>query len=113
MIDIAEPINIVLIVNIIGATAFLDKAENIKHNIDTVIITGNEINADKTNLKATSSSPKNSRPLWYTAKSPESNMTNEKKSVYKKKKQCINIVDKITYNNFDVKTKLLDGGLVK
>ena len=64
MIDIAEPINIVLIVNIIGATAFLDKAENIKHNIDTVIITGNDINADKINLKTTSSSPKNSRPLW-------------------------------------------------
>ena len=64
MIDIAEPINIVLIVNIIGATAFLDKTENRKHNIDTVIITGNEINADKKNLKATSSSPKNSRPLW-------------------------------------------------
>ena len=40
-------------------------------------------------------------------------MTNEKTSVYKKKKQCINIVDKITYNNLDVKTKLLDGGLVK
>lgn len=64
MIDIAEPINIVLIVNIIGATAFLDKAENIKHNIDTVIITGNDINADKINLKTTYSSPKNSRPLW-------------------------------------------------
>ena len=87
MIDIAEPINIVLIVNIIGATAFLDNEENIKQSIDTVIITGNEINADAINLKTTSPSPKNNKPLWYTAKSPGPKIIKAKISVYIKKKK--------------------------
>ena len=61
--EMAEPINIVLIVNIIGATAFLDNVENMKQSIETVIITGREINAEKINLIITSSSLKNNNPL--------------------------------------------------
>ncbi len=76
--EMAEPINIVLIVNIIGATAFLDNVENMKQSIETVIITGREINAEKINLIITSSSLKNNNPLWYTAKSPPFKIINDK-----------------------------------
>ena len=73
--DIADPMNTVLIVTIIGVTLFLKNVESIKHKHEIESITPEEITNARKNLQRMSPSERKSNPLWKTARSPTPRMT--------------------------------------
>ena len=85
--EIADPINTILIVDIIGVTLFLEKDEKNKHKDETVNITKLEKTKPRKNLQIISSSDRSNIPLWNTINSPspkikyDTNKLNEKKEI--------------------------------
>ena len=87
IISIAEPINTMLIVEMIGVTLFLEKEEKSRHKYETVSITKLEkINPMKnlyTILSILGSYAK--RPSWNTTNIPSPNINVDANNVYAKK----------------------------